>query len=107
MPFHGGWRGSHLIRTSITSRLSPFPYPLFPVFSCSCALFCTHQKDNSFLFKRFHTLCEKHPGWGEGSTLIHPLATESALPPMVKWRKPLCTALRQHGVRRLAAAFSP
>src|SRR5229473_1027572 len=26
-------------------------------------LFCTHQKFNSFLFKRFRTLCKKHPGW--------------------------------------------
>ena len=43
-------------------------YPLsFQTLAHSFALFCTHQKLNSFLFKRFHTLCEKHPGWGEGS----------------------------------------
>jgi hypothetical protein len=33
-------------------------------FSHSCALFCTHQKHNSFLFKGFRTLRPKTPGWG-------------------------------------------
>ena len=32
--------------------------------SHSCALFCTHQKLNSFVFKRFRTLCAKQPGVG-------------------------------------------
>ena len=40
------------------------PLQLRPLFSCSCALFCTRTKLNSFVFKRFHTLCKKHPGWG-------------------------------------------
>jgi hypothetical protein len=31
------------------------------------ALFCAHQKFNSFLFKRFRTLCKKHPGVGTES----------------------------------------
>jgi hypothetical protein len=35
---------------------------LSPVFSHSCALFCAQQKLNSFLFKRFRTLCQKPPG---------------------------------------------
>jgi hypothetical protein len=30
----------------------------------SFALFCTHAKLNSFLFKRLRTLCQKHPGGG-------------------------------------------
>src|SRR6266851_6577030 len=34
---------------------------LSPFFSNSCALFCTHQKLNSFVFKRFRTLCQKPP----------------------------------------------
>jgi hypothetical protein len=34
------------------------------LFSIGCALFCTHAKLNSFLFKRLRTLCEKHPGGG-------------------------------------------
>src|SRR5437660_673882 len=33
-------------------------------FSHSCALFCTHQKLNSFVLNRFRTLCSKHPGVG-------------------------------------------
>jgi hypothetical protein len=33
-------------------------------FSRSCALFCTRQKLNSFLFIRFRTLCQKPPGGG-------------------------------------------
>jgi hypothetical protein len=40
---------------------------LSPLFSDSCALFCafcTLQKLNSFLFKRFRTLCQKYRGWG-------------------------------------------
>jgi len=46
--------------------LSPFrSFPLSPFFSHSCALFCTHAKLNSFIFKRFRTLCTKHPGVGE------------------------------------------
>src|SRR6266852_4621830 len=29
------------------------------------ALFCTHQKLNSFIFNQLRTLCKKHPGvWG-------------------------------------------
>ena len=39
------------------SELSPF-------FSNHCALFCTHEKLNSFPFNRFRTLCEKPPGVG-------------------------------------------
>src|SRR6266851_6854377 len=42
----------------------PTPYPLSPFFSYSCALFCAHQKLNPFVFKRFRTLWQKHPGWG-------------------------------------------
>src|SRR5712691_9463835 len=34
-------------------------------FSNSCGLFCTRAKPNSFVFKRFRTLSQKHPGWGE------------------------------------------
>jgi hypothetical protein len=35
-----------------------------PLFSYSCALFCHSENDNLFTFRRFHTLCPKHPGWG-------------------------------------------
>ncbi len=46
------------------SSCNSIPLPLFPLFSYSCALFCTRAKHNSFVFMHFHTLCEKHPGWG-------------------------------------------
>src|SRR5216683_1513123 len=31
------------------------------------AFFCTHAKRKPFLFNRFRTLCQKHPGWGTPS----------------------------------------
>ena len=37
--------------------------------SHSCALFCTYQGLNSFVFKRFRTLCQKPPGVGVPPTL--------------------------------------
>src|SRR5712692_10239259 len=36
----------------------------FQTLAHSFALFCTHQKRNSFIFKRFRTLCAKTPGGG-------------------------------------------
>ena len=40
-------------------------YPLsFQILPHSIALFCAHEKLNSFLFKRFRTLRPKPPGWG-------------------------------------------
>jgi hypothetical protein len=38
--------------------------------SDSCALFCTHQKLNSFVFNRFRILSQKHPGVDGTTTLI-------------------------------------
>ena len=35
-----------------------------PLFSYSYALFCHSENDKLFVFRRFHTLCPKHPGWG-------------------------------------------
>src|SRR5258708_26908729 len=43
---------------------------LSPLFSDSCALFCTHAKLNSFVFKCFRTLCQKPPGVGGGRTPV-------------------------------------
>jgi len=42
--------------------------------SNSCTLFCTHQELNSFIFKRFRTLCQRPPGVGGGDILLtsHP-----------------------------------
>jgi hypothetical protein len=60
------------------SWISPFPIRRSQLysssfFSHSCALFCTQQKLNSFVFIRFRTLCEKHPGWGYPPPLQHPV----------------------------------
>ncbi len=51
------------VPTSNGQTLQRF-FDLSPFLSCSSALFCTHQKCNPFVFKRFRTLCQKHPGWG-------------------------------------------
>ena len=39
-------------------------YQLSPLLSNSCALFCTHQNLNPFVFNRFRTLCQKPPWVG-------------------------------------------
>jgi hypothetical protein len=42
-----------------------------PFFSYFCALFCTCSSLNSFVFKRFRTLCQKSPGvGGRGSSFL-------------------------------------
>src|SRR5260370_417163 len=41
------------------------PMSVFCLSHNSYALFCTHANLNSFIFKRFRTLCTKHPGVGE------------------------------------------
>ena len=56
----------------------------FHTLAHSFARFCTHQKLNPFLFKRFRTLCEKAPGVGvplRFSTRIkmNPAGTNSSL----------------------------
>ncbi|SRR5712691_4939215 len=48
---------------------SPFQH-LTSAFSYSSELFCTRQKLNSFLFKQFRTLSQKHPGVGYPSRSI-------------------------------------
>ena len=47
---------------AVTRHRSPVYSSSF--FSNCCALFCTHQKLNSFIFNRFRTLCQKTPGVG-------------------------------------------
>ena len=59
------------------SARSLFKY-LTPFLSHSCALFCTHQKLNPFLFKRLRTLCPKTPGVG-----VPPLLLTSSFPSSV------------------------
>ena len=52
----------------------PTFFDLSSVLSISCALFCTTQILNPFLFNRFRTLCQKPPGVGG-----HTRAARSAL----------------------------
>src|SRR5260370_12922721 len=75
------WRGCTPLGVS-----SAYPLPLIPclsrgkprdplsfhILAHSSALFCTRANLNSFLFKRFPTLSEKHPGWGEGGAFVLP-----------------------------------
>ncbi len=59
----GGWRGTAVLHCP-NLRPCQRVFELSPFFSGSCALFCTHRKLNPFVFKQFHTLCQKHSGWG-------------------------------------------
>jgi len=45
-------------------------FGLSPFFSHSCALFCQHQKLNSFVFKRFHALSQNTRGWGTPAAIL-------------------------------------
>src|SRR6267143_409912 len=59
--------------------LSHVPYLLyFQSRAHSFALFCTPQKLNSFIFKRFRTLCKKTGGGGSGYSAWSKWATLSA-----------------------------
>src|SRR5229473_5441820 len=61
-------------RTPSSGLQPPIPYPQSPIpflfkyvrtLLQFFALFCTHQKLNSFIFNQLRTLCKKHPGlWG-------------------------------------------
>ena len=55
-------RSTSLVFCLVTRHLLPDSSSLF---SNSCGLFCSRAKPNSFVFKRFRTLSQKHPGWGE------------------------------------------
>jgi hypothetical protein len=59
-----------LRRSDVQTDLWTFQraFELSPVLSGYCALFCTQQKLNSLVFKRFRTLCTKTGGWGNGSS---------------------------------------
>jgi len=59
-PGLGTFRCAFCIPNGVTGCVSD----LSPVFSNSCALFRAQQRLNSFLFKRFRTLCQKPPGVG-------------------------------------------
>jgi hypothetical protein len=66
LPFSWGVWGSLRLFDVPTSDPQTFQRvcELSSFLSYSCTLFCTHQNHNSFVFKRFRTLCTKHPGGG-------------------------------------------
>ena len=55
-----GWGRVHFL----LPRISHLPQDSSSFLSYSCALFCTLQKLNPFVFKQFRTHCEKPPGVG-------------------------------------------
>src|SRR5260370_24551472 len=64
LPFSWGGGGSKNVKNRIIHSLSLIPNTLSSFFSHACALFCTQQKLNPFIFKLFRTLCQKPPGVG-------------------------------------------
>ena len=82
--------GTHLVpATSPITCPLPLPVPSeaegFPFFSYSCALFCTHQNHNPFIFMRFRTLCTKTRG-GVSSPNISPARLFQLQSPGSAWR---------------------
>jgi hypothetical protein len=73
----------HAPSTFKYSDLQMFPRvsELCPFFSIPCALFCTLQKINSFVFKRFRTLSQKTPGGGVLATSQRSMFKRSNDPP--------------------------
>ncbi len=90
------WRGCTPLGVS-----SAYPLPLIPclsrgkprdplsfhILAHSSALFCTRANLNSFLFKRFRTLWQKHRGWGRGKPLCCQRIALSMWPPQHQARK--------------------
>jgi len=66
-PFSWGVWGTPNIPTFKPANI-PTRHGLSPFLSNSCALICAPQNHNPFIFKRFRTLCAKHPWWGGLST---------------------------------------
>src|SRR6266571_272090 len=67
-------------------------------FSNSCGLFCTRAKPNSFVFKRFRTLSQKHPGWGEAHDCTSHSETPSGAPEPLVTRRISCSKILRHPV---------
>src|SRR6266404_434001 len=76
-------------RRNVSTRVSD----LSSFLSHYCALFCSHPELNSFVFRRFRTLWQKHPGWGyiftpKDSPPHLLLAAYFGLPPRPAWHPP-------------------
>ena len=85
---HGGGREIRP-RRNVSTRVSD----LSSFLSHYCALFCSHPELNSFVFRRFRTLWQKHPGWGyiftpKDSPPHLLLAAYFGLPPRPAWHPP-------------------
>jgi hypothetical protein len=52
------------LRPPLRSQLRAKCEIISPLFSHSSALFCHGQTAKPFIFRRFRTLSQKHPGWG-------------------------------------------
>jgi|SRR5712664_572009 len=77
----GGGRSSQLRAPRSPTPPPCFVFKLLPTLSRFFALFCIHTKLNSFLFKRFRTLCQKNGGWGGVlSTWTIPIPSNRKLP---------------------------
>ena len=77
----------------LTCRTVSDPYPPFPTpyplsshtLAHSFALFCTPQNFNSFLFRRFRTLCSKYRGWGAHPSSFHVAKRHRIRGRMILW----------------------
>src|SRR6266568_6701123 len=82
-------KSAHLYHSALFSR---------PLFSYSCGLFCSRAKPNSFVFKRFRTLSQKHPGWGEAHDCTSHSETPSGAPEPLVTRRISCSKILRHPV---------
>src|SRR5260370_659374 len=60
----------------VAAAPSCFVFIFFRTLLHSFALFCSSRRSNTLVFKRFRTLCEKHPGGGRSPTLVCPVCPE-------------------------------
>ena len=66
----------------------PFPMRDLSLFiSYPCALFCTHENVNSFVFRRFRTLSQKHPVGGYPTGIPFPRNKKNRTPVEPRWTR--------------------
>ena len=87
------------VSASLPNSVFTFPFSQlfsFQTLADSFVVFCTHQKLNSFVSKRFRTLCAKHPGVGWGSD-----PSSQGPSPLVLFRSVLCSRIFPFVFKRL------
>jgi hypothetical protein len=89
LPFFPLHYGLQTLHTPTCPVLSPF-------FSNFCALFCTYANLNSFLLKRFRTLCQKPPGVGYSQRSTFNLQTFKRSERPIAAERPWCNNERRH-----------